>query len=664
MPKRSLLAFSLLVPLLGAASLGCSDDSTTAGEPPLAVPEGCNPIAFENDCLLPYPSDFFVVDDASMPSGKRVELTAAAKPQSAGEVPFDFMETHPIDGFSQHQPIMAYFATGVTTEGVLFHTDEPEKSLLPDSKVLLIDATTGKPVPAWGEVDMNTSIPSERAFMVRPFSRLEHGKRYIVALQGLFAANEDGTSGDLAKTPEGFARIRDKRTAGDPALGPIADRYEKEIFPSLAGLGVAREKLQLAWDFTVGSEEMNTRDLLAIREDLLPKLEANPPAVTVTKVVENTVLQNDQIWIRVEGTIRVPLYLESTEVGAMLFRDASGKVVQNGEAEVPFTLQVPQSLVPADANFVPARMMQYGHGAFGLREEINYGFMRGYVNEQNYVAAAVDWWGMNEDDRNHIVATIDQHTHFFDFVDRLHQGMANFIALSYALKGPMTAIPELERFGKLLYDPSQLLYYGISQGAIFGVTMLSVNPLLDRAALSVGGGPYSMMMLRSGSFTQLAGLLSPQFQSPLTLAKMVMLSQGTWDRVDPMTYAPHLLKDTFPGSPANRHLLMQAGIGDHLVNNLATHLVARSIGIPVLADASAPIWGLETATGPTDDALVMVDYKLPDPLPGLYCQMPPDPMIEVHEEVRRNPKMKAQLDAFFRPDGMITNTCDGLCDPE
>lgn len=665
MRTRSLVASFFLTSLAGLASIGCSGENGSSTLAPLAIPEGCNPIAFEHDCMLPYPSDFYLVDDASMPTGKRVELTEAAKPKTAAEASFDLMANDPVDGFSTHQPIMAYFSTGVTAEGVLFHTDEPEKSLSADSKVLLIDAETGKTVPAWGEIDMNPPTPAERAIIVRPFSQLQYQKRYIVALQGLFEAKEDGSSGPLAKAPQGFARIRDKQADSDPVLKPIADRYEKEIFPHLESLGVSRDKLQLVWDFTTGSEEHITRDLLFMRDDVIAKMEAAPPVVTVTKAVENTPMENENIWLRIEGTIRVPLYLENAELGARIHRDASGEVAQNGETEVPFLLQVPHSANPADANFEPMRILEYGHGAFGLREEINYSFMRGYTNQDKYIAASVDWWGMTEPDRNTVIerALMDQGT-MFDFVDRLHQGIVNFIALSYALKGPIADLPELQRFGKTLYDSNKLYYYGISQGAIFGVTMLALNPLLDRGVLGVGGGPYSFMMARSGSFVPFVALLQGPLQSALTISKLIMLSQNRWDRVDPMTYAPHLLKDTYPKSPANRHILMQNAIGDHLVNHLSTHLVARAAGIPLLEGASDPVWGLDTVAGPADDAILFVDYKLAE-LPGVYCKLPPDTQEpEVHEEVRRNPKIKAQLDAFCQPDGMITNTCDGKCDPE
>jgi hypothetical protein len=36
----------------------------------------------------------------------------------------------------------------------------------------------------------------------------------------------------------------------------------------------------------------------------------------------------------------------------------------------------------------------------------------------------------------------------------------------------------------------------------------------------------------------------------------------------------------------------------------------------------------------------------------------------VHEGVRRNEKIKLQLDAFFQPNGTIQSFCDGACDPE
>lgn len=647
---RRFLALALLI--------AACDSAPPAGDDALVLPEGCNPLAAEHDCLLPYPSDVFLVNDANQPGGKRVALTPAARPRTAMDQPYDFMATHPADGFSPAMPLMAYFKGGVSTTGVVFHSDDPQRSLQPDSRVVLLDTTSNTLVPVWAEVDRNTDEPTEQVFLIRPFQRLQEQRRYVVALQGLVDA-----AGQAVPAPRAFARLRDGTAPA--ALSALAGRYESDVFAPLAKVGVTRRSLQLAWDFTTSSAASASGDLLALRADLLPRLAAAPPRVTLTKVTENAVADNAEIWLRVEGTIAVPLYLESDRPGAGLNRDVSGKVQARGEAQVPFTLQLPQSARPSDAGFTPVRILEYGHGFFGLREEINYGYMRGYTLQSRSAAVAVDWWGMSEDDLPVVTqAAIAAPGSTFDFVDRLHQAMANMIALSYAVRGPLAEAPELRRFGKTLYDPQQLFYYGISQGSIFGVTLLALHPTLERGALSVGGGPYSLMMSRSASFGMLFGLLKSVLAGPVEVQKFLALSQSTWDRVDPVTYAPHLLRDSYPGSPANRQLLFQIGIGDHSVNNLASHYLARGLGLPVLQPAPVSIYGLQTAASPAQSAMEVVDFKLAR-LPGVYSQVATEAdKNDVHEGVRRNSKIKEQLDLFFRKDGVITHTCAGPCDPE
>lgn len=656
--RRTSLAPALI--LLVAA--GCSDegaDRTPPGGtlPPLAIPAGCNPVAYEHDCLLPYPSDVFLAGVADTPTKKRVQITEKAVLRTTDGTPIDFMKFHPADGFSQNMPIMALFPEGVDTANLTFHTDDPAATLKADSPTILIDAATGELVAHWAELDRSTDIASKQTFFVRPYNKLKERTRYIVAFQGLKDKN-----GAAIKAPNGFAHIREKEAGSDVALVPLAQRYEKEIFPVLESAGVSREGLQLAWDFTTGSEEERTRDMLAIRDDVIPKLEATPPAVTITNVFED---YNEEIGIRVEGTIKVPLYTGIDAPGALLNRDAEGRVVQNGTAEVPFTLQVPKSAVPADASFEPARILQYGHGFFGLREEINYGHMRAFSQEQRYVTVAVDWVGMSEPDIFTVTGQlISDPSGMFLFTDRLHQAMANMIALSYAVKTTLAERDEVKRFGKLLYDPDKLFYYGISQGAIFGVPLMALTPTLDRAALSVGGGPYSLMMTRSASYADLFTLIAGALSGPVDIQKFIGLSQSTWDRVDPMTYAEHVLLNPYPKSPSQKQVLMQIGVGDHSVNNLASHINARAMGLKLLDPAPQPIYGLETAPPPALSALTVVDFKL-DSVPGIECRIPSEEeKNDVHEGVRRNEKIKMQLDAFFQPGGMIQNFCDGACDPE
>ena len=139
--------------------------------------------------------------------------------------------------------------------------------------------------------------------------------------------------------------------------------------------------------------------------------------------------------------------------------------------------------------------------------------------------------------------------------------------------------------------------------------------------------------------------------------------QLSFDRIDPLTYAPNLLTDTLPGSPKERRALLQIGIGDSAVNPSAAHLQARTLGIKHMVPAPRPIMGLEDATAPLDgSAIEEFDFHI-DPQPGVQA-IPPVGSNEVHEGLRKLPAAQEQLSRFLKPGGKIEQTCDGPCDPE
>ncbi|MCY1066326.1 hypothetical protein OV090_16220 [Nannocystis sp. RBIL2] len=637
-----------------------SEDPTT-GEPlpPAEVPEGCNPIAYAADCMLPYPSDFFLVEDAGLPGGVRVALTEQAVPKTMMGKAIDILASHPADGFSHHMPILALFPEGIDTQNLTFHSDGGDPTLAATSPTLLIEADTGELVPHWVELDAMTSDPTRQALIVRPFVRLKDGTRYIVAFQGLVAGD-----GSAVAPPLGFAHVLQGDVAGHPVLEPLAQRYEEQIFPALEQAGVSRAGLQLAWDFTTASEARNEDDLVAIREDVIATLGQSGPAVEFDNVIPD---YSEEFALRIEGKFEVPLYLEEDEPMARIHRGADGKPAANGTIWVPFTLQVPKSVYPLDADFEPARIIQYGHGFFGEREEINWSAMRSFSTERKFVMVATDWAGMALEDQSAVVESIfDDPSSMFLFTDRLHQGFANQLALSYAIQTTLAASDELKAYGKLLYAPDEVYWYGISQGSIFGLTFMALSPVVEKAVLDVGGGPYSLMMTRSGSFSMLFDIVKVAIgDEPLAIQKFIALSQHTWDRVDPLTYAPHVLQQPYDDSP-ERKILFTYGIGDHSVNNLASHLLLRATGIDLLDPPSQPVYGLQTTPAPAaGSAGVPVDFHVPE-LPGVEAKIPPEPADEynVHELVRRNPKIREQIDMFLRPGGQIENFCDGACDPE
>ena len=76
-------------------------------------------------------------------------------------------------------------------------------------------------------------------------------------------------------------RLRDAQVSEDPTLQPLLARYEAEIFTQVENAGIERGALQLAWDFTTGSDEHTMEDLLTARAVALEEMSRTPPVVTV-----------------------------------------------------------------------------------------------------------------------------------------------------------------------------------------------------------------------------------------------------------------------------------------------------------------------------------------------------------------------------------------------
>lgn len=633
-----------------------ADPDADADDAP-APPEGCNPLAAEWDCLLPYPSDFFLVADSDAPGGQRVVHTEPGLPLASG-VPTDVRVLRSANGFSRASNILTLFPMGVDADNLVFHTDDMAASTADDSPTLIIHAATGERVPHFAELDPRATEEDRRALILHPVELLDQGERYIVVIRDL-----RDLEGQAIAAPAGFGLLRDGAAEGDRLVGELIDHYESEIFPVLDDAGVSRSELILAWDFTTNTFENRSVDLLRLRELAMAAFDVLPPSVRVPpESVETDVDEN--IALRIEALMEVPLYLESTEPGALLHRDEAGVVIANGTTEVEVLIQVPRSILEGEDAVLPGRIVQFGHGFFGTRHEAD-GFPRQFAQETASVLVAVDWWGMAEQDQMTLANDI-----FADFggvlriTDRVHQAMVNQMALTYAIQTSMTELEELSVDGALVYDPEESYFYGISNGHILGSTFLAISPHFERVALGSGGCDYSDMMFRSMPFGGLLFLMEHTVDDALDIQKWAAMAQLTLDAIDPATYVELLVENPLPGAPESRRILMQGGVGDPYVPNIATHLHARELGLPLLSPAPREIWGLETAAAPFDgSAFVEFDFNEAAPLPGTYGTTPSEDN-GVHQAVRASTPSIRQIDAFFRPDGEIENFCDGACDPE
>ena len=165
---------STLLPLL----LGCTQEEEVAYGPL----SDCDPVA-PTQCGLPFPSTFYMAEDATSETGWRVNLGPTTLPINANDIQPDPWTWNERDGWTVAGPIMAHFPD-MSLDGVAGH-DDIGSSLLDDSPILVINAETGERVAHFAELDMSHDDDTQRMLLIYPAAPLDYGTRYLVAIRGL-----------------------------------------------------------------------------------------------------------------------------------------------------------------------------------------------------------------------------------------------------------------------------------------------------------------------------------------------------------------------------------------------------------------------------------------------------------------------------------------------
>jgi hypothetical protein len=666
---RRFLASWAAPALCAALVLACADD------PDPQLDRTCDPIA-PSYCGFPYPNDFWTVEDATTPTGKRLALSEAMMPINDQEVASQPGPFNVADGFSPALAAMTHMP-GATAQGLPTPVTIAD-SLAAGSPTVLLDTVTGERVAHWAELDQYLvrakerglagedrptfggsithdvdTLLEQRALMIRPAVRPEDGRRYIVAIRNVV----DATGAPLPPSP-GFEALRDGGASDDPLIESRRRHFE-DIFARLAGAGVAREDLQLAWDFTTASRENNTQWMVHMRDEAF----SNHPDGVPYRVAVVPSIDENHTACRLEITFDFPLYTTHGLAGSTLNFGDDGMPEQNGTFEYAAAL-----IVPLSAQTTPAPLVEYGHGQLGLKEEVVYGF-QSFANQANLAMFALDWVGFAAADQIPIVQILSQgdYSRFRAIPERMHQGFLNFLlamrTLSRAAEGgPETLLNQTlaGECGGAQIDGSRRYYFGGSQGGILGASIMALSTDVVRGVLAVPGQPYNILLNRSVNFDQFSSVAYPRFRwNALDMQMNLALIQGLWDRAEPTGYSKYIRSDMLPNTPQHE-VLLQVSVGDHQVTDLGAHIMARTIGAVNMAPVYRDLWGIDSVSGEhTGSGMIEMFFgNTETPVESV----PPwnDPVSDPHSSAR-------QVDVFadivkrFLEEGIIENLCDGYC---
>ncbi|MDP2315432.1 MAG: hypothetical protein Q8P41_21220 [Pseudomonadota bacterium] len=635
------------------ALFACTDkNDDTAGVTPREYSD-CDPISYDY-CSLPYPSSFYLRPDETTVTGYRVHLGATTIPEThqGYQPPPDLWNE--LDGFSPMGPILARFPDLALT-GVPGH-DDIGASVADDAPIVLVDMETGERMPYFAELDLaGVHVPGREFLFIRPVVPLRNGHRYAVGVRNLV-----DTSGAAIVASEGYAALRDGTATDNWDIEGRREAYEA-IYTTLEGAGWARAETILAWDFVVASKEKITGRAQWMRDDALSRFPAGGPAYVIDSVTDEV---SDTIYREIEGHLTAPLYLEEDAPDTLLTRDEDGMPLYNGDTSVRFTIRIPRTAVE---NPRPLKLLQYGHGLLGSQDEVGSGYLGEMANRYGYVLFATDWRGMSENDLDAITLMLVTEIGRFGIIpEGGHQGLVEFVAAAAMMQGDMAAdasvmFPDAES-GELVsvIDPTEVLYYGNSQGGILGGVYLAMSPVIERGVLGVPGMPYSLLLSRSSDFTPFFALFQAIYRDQEDISFWMALLQNLWDSAEPGGWGRQMIEDPIDGVPVKR-VLLQDAIGDAQVSTIGAQNMARAYGASLIETPFAEIWGLGIEpSGFAGSALVEYEHGAPA-VPT--TNVPPDDAYDTHEDTRRTPAAQEQLNTFLAT-GLVEQYCDGACDPE
>jgi hypothetical protein len=641
-----------LLPL--AALVACSDPwvdnfgvAETEGD------ESCDGLD-PTHCLFPFPSDYFrtTVDGAS-----RIRFFEGSLPVVAGQNidPKLFNEN---DGFPIIPPIYLALPGASLTGTPRF--DAIDVSLTKESRTIVLDAQTGELVPHYAEWDHfglegGAKKTPVHVMALRLAKRLAYQSRYIVAVHSL--VKEDGSP---VEAPAAFASLRDRKASTVRGVHGRRAHFEAKVFPALEKAGIDRKSLQLAWDFTTGSEEAATHAMLEMRDAMFDLVGADGPAYEITKVEQNP---HPSIALSITGVAQVPSFLEGDESTLRpIRRDSAGKPVAQGFESVSFQLQFPKRLVESASERWP--VLQYGHGLLGTKDQANRDWIRTQADEFGYVIVAIDYQGMSSHDAETTWSSVltSDFASLPLLAEKAHQGTINALAIVRMLKGRFLrdADPRYTRGGTPLIDGENFFYYGNSQGGTQGTVVMSLHTDVTRGVLGVPGCAYSFLLTRAGLFTtDYLPVIQEMLGDPLDFVAFMGLVQLGFNTLEPLHYAPHIAGNPFPKTPDHR-VLLQVAKEDSQVGNEVSWLLARATNATLLTPSPRPVWGLASSAEPvTTNATAFYDFGLPENDRPNY----PVFVDTTHGDLRSVVPARRQIDLFLRT-GESKHFCDGVCDPD
>jgi hypothetical protein len=351
--------------------------------------------------------------------------------------------------------------------------------------------------------------------------------------------------------------------------------------------------------------------------------------------------------------------------GAPGFLDPDGRLVLDddglptvvGQADIEFRLTVP-------SGEGPFRVALYGHGTGG--DVSDNAFDRELAGE-GIAKLNLRFTGWTGDD---FVRTLLGFSTFLEGSERstagLMQALAGGSVLATALDGALgDAISAPDLLGRP--NPAagrrgrtdDIAWVGGSMGGTMGAVLVAADERLRLAVLNVPGAGWSHMIPYSLLYEAgMSGVLETTYGTPIDVHHALVMGQGCWDDVDGAVWADEALE-------TGGAFLLQESMGDPVLPNLGTDLLAGSLRAVHLAPELDRIHGLSVVDGVVSDGAALTQFRVPNTgqydVHGFAARNTPAGLAAIGQITRFLTTAWAGSPELAHPAGCAV-TPDGSCD--
>ena len=594
--------------LLALALVACSGGSTE----PAAVFDVADraagdraPLTAECDdqdvfrCVLPFPSSTFMTTDAGMPTGVRVSVVDAVLPGGDDDATF----LNSADGFSRISPILTGFGEPVDRSWI---DALPRAGLLAeDAPVQVINAQPGHPaygqrVPIWAELVEGGAGGSDHLLIAYPLVPMAPGADHVVVLTDDLV-HADGTDIDVTRHTDLVTGLALPKTLAEAELAA----YHAPTRALLDAAGIDGAAVVRAWDFTTRSDENMTGRLDGMMDVIR---QSGGFGVEIDAVRETA---EEDISVLVLGRLTgVPWFLDEEDRFVL---DAQGVPQVTGEGEVKFRVVVPSRGYDGELGS-PYRVALYGHGTGGGLGDDSFDEQ---IAANGIAKVSLEFGAWNGDD---LVWTFQRMLRMNAGVEQstamlLHSVVGGYAilqsldaALGEALQADVIDGMDNPEAGRVIItdDP---IWVGGSLGGTMGAIIGTAYPEITTAVLNVPAGAWTHLIPDSLMYeSAMQPVLEAKYGDPIDARMAIAMTQTGWDDVDGPLWADRAIADGVS-------FLLQESMGDPVVPNQGTSVLATSLGAQIVGPALEPIVGL-SEVDEVRGGVGLTQYRVPDT--GVY----------------------------------------------